>query len=126
MKLTNPFFLAAALGAVSIASLRMAGGVPPTADPPASLSYATSCAVIDSSSADGFVTNQSRDTYQIIGPARFVFSAADSMSRPVIVYTANSIVGPGETVRVASVKLAFQPLPAETCRFEVKDSVRRQ
>ena len=125
MNLKKTRFFAAVLGAVCFASLKMAGGIPPAADSPGALRYETSCAVIDSNSVDGYVTNQSPDVYQVTGQVRFVFSAANSMSRPAIVYAANSMVQAGQSVRVARVKLAFQPLPGETCRFEVKDAIRK-
>ena len=89
------------------------------------LRYATDCIVIGSSSVDGYVTNQSTDTYHVVGQVRFVFSAADSMSRPAIVEAESSAVPAGQTARVARVKLAFQPLPGESCRFEVKDAIRK-
>ena len=59
-------------------------------------------------------------------PVRFIFPETDSMSRPAIVYTANNSVPAGQTVRVARVKLAFEPLPGSTCRFEVKDAIRKE
>lgn len=95
------------------------------AQPPAVLNYATSCAVIDANSADGYVTNLSTNTYQVTGPVRFVFSSPNDMSRPAIVYTANGIIPAGQTVRIARVKLAFQARPEETCQFEIKDAVRK-
>lgn len=95
------------------------------AQPPAVLNYATSCAIIDANSADGYVTNLSTNTYQVTGPVRFVFSSPNDMSRPAIAYTANSMIQGGQTVRVARVKLAFQPRPEETCHFEIKDAVRK-
>jgi hypothetical protein len=113
---TRTLLFAVAAGAASIAS---------AADPSGALRYTTNCVVIDSNSADGYVTNQSTDTYHVIGEVRFVFSAPDSMSRPAIVEAENSAVPAGQTARVARVKLAFQPLPGETCRFEVKDAIRK-
>ena len=125
MNTRKTWFFAAALGAVALGSWKTAGGLASPADQPGALSYQTRCALVDFNSADGYVTNLSADTYQVIGQARFVFSAANSMSRPAILFAANSMIPAGQTVRVARVKLAFQPLPDETCSFEVKDAIMK-
>lgn len=94
-------------------------------DAPPPLRYATRCEVIDSSAVDGYVVNESPDDYQVAGQVSFVFSSPNSISRPAISSLANSQVPPGQTVRVAHVKLAFQPLPGEACRFDVRDAIRK-
>jgi hypothetical protein len=76
-------------------------------------------------SVEGYVTNQSPDPYAVNGQVRFVFSAQDSMSRPAIVTPADSLIPPGQTVRVTSVKLTFRPQAGETCRFEVEGALRK-
>jgi hypothetical protein len=119
MEIKKIWFFAAALAAAALASWQSAGGQP------SSLTYSTSCSVIDLNSADGYVTNLSPDTYQVSGPTHFTFTTANSMSRPAILYVANSIVQAGQTVRVARVKLPFVPLPEETCRYEVDSAIRK-
>jgi len=47
------------------------------------------------------------------------------MSRPSIAAPANSIIPPGQTVRVVRVKLTFTPLPGERCRFDVTEVLRK-
>jgi hypothetical protein len=90
------------------------------------LSYATSCAIVDAGSVDGYVTNTGQgEADLVLGEVQFIFSSENSMSRPAIVFSANTIVPAGQTVRVAHVKLAFEPLPGETCQFEVKDAIRK-
>jgi hypothetical protein len=91
------------------------------AQPPGDLHFTTNCVVFEMDSVEGYVTNQSQDTYQVNGQVRFVFLAHDSISRPAIVTPANSMVPPGETVRVTSIKLTFRPQAGESCRFEVAD-----
>lgn len=88
------------------------------------LNYATSCAVIGDT-ADGYVTNASSNTYQVTGPVRFVFSSATDMARPATTFPANSLIGPGQTARVAHVKLAFRPTSGDSCSFVVDESVRK-
>jgi hypothetical protein len=95
------------------------------AQQPVPLSYSTSCAVLDSGSADGYVTNLSEDTYQISGEVRLIFTRPGSMSRPAVTATADSLIPPGQTARVASVRLAFSPDPAGSCRFDVAGAIRR-
>ncbi|HEX4048967.1 MAG TPA: hypothetical protein VH309_14070 [Elusimicrobiota bacterium] len=112
MNFQKAWLFAAALAALGFAAT----------DAPA---YTTRCEVIDASAVDGYVTNESPDAFQVAGQVRFIFSAANSMSRPAIASPANSLVPPGQTVRVAHVKLAFQPQPGETCRFDVSDAVRK-
>lgn len=88
------------------------------------LNYATSCAVLGDS-ADGYVTNASSNTYQVTGPVRFVFSSAADMARPSISFTANSLIGAGQTAHVAHVKLPNPPGAGATCSFEVDETVRK-
>jgi hypothetical protein len=93
--------------------------------PPGDLRYTTRCVVVELNSVEGYVTNQSLDSYEVSGQVRFVFSAQDSMSRPAIVTPAASLIPAGQTVRVTSVKLTFRPLAGETCRFEVEGALRK-
>jgi hypothetical protein len=125
MKTAKPWILAAAFGAAAFASSGARGYEAPGQAPAVSLRYATSCAVADPDVVDGYVTNASSDVYQVVGQVRFVFSSDKDMSRPAIVFPANTLVPPGQTVRVAHVKLAFQPLPGETCRFEAGETIRK-
>jgi hypothetical protein len=114
------WFFAAAIGAGFLSSPTRA------AEAPGALSYATSCAIVDAGTVDGYVTNKGQgEAYLVLGEVQFIFTSEDSMSRPAIVFTANSVVPAGQNVRVAHVKLAFEPLPGETCRFEVKDAIRK-
>jgi hypothetical protein len=124
MKILKPC-LAAALAASVLASRESAADTPTAANPPAVLSFATSCAVVDEHSADGYVTNLSTDTYQVTGAAQFVFSSQNDATRPSLVTTANSMIPAGQTARVAHVKLASRPLPGEKCWFEVDDAIRK-
>ena len=87
--------------------------------------FAVDVIYVDSNSVDGYVTNLGSDTVQVTGEVRFIFSEENSMSRPAIVYPANTLVPAGQTARVARVKLAFQLRPGETCRFEVADAIRK-
>jgi hypothetical protein len=95
------------------------------AQAPGDLRYTTNCVVVELNSVEGYVTNQSPDPYAVNGQVRFVFSAQDSMSRPAIVTPADSLIPPGKTVRVTSVKLTFRPQAGETCRFEVEGALRK-
>ena len=96
------------------------------AEAPGVLSYATSCAMVDPDSADGYVTNQGQGSaYVVLGTVQFIFTADNSMSHPAVAFNANTIVPAGQSVRVAHVKLPFDPLPGETCRFEVKDAISK-
>ena len=88
------------------------------------LNYATSCAV-SGNTVDGYVTNASSNTYQVTGPVRFVFSSAADMARPAVTYPANSLIGPGQTQRVAHVTLGFSPVSGDSCSFEVEESVKK-
>jgi hypothetical protein len=90
----------------------------------AALNYSTSCAVVDPSSADGYVTNFSTSTYQVTGPVRFVFSTPNDMSRPAIVVNVNAMIPAGQTARIAHVKLAVQPSMGGLCAFQVHDAIR--
>jgi hypothetical protein len=113
-------FFAAALGAVFLSTM------PKAAEAPETLSYATSCVLVDPDTADGFVTNHGQGSaYLVNGMVEFVFTADNSISHPAIAFSAASIVPAGQTVRVAHINLTFEPLPGETCRFEVKDSISR-
>ncbi len=91
----------------------------------AALNYATSCAVVDGSSADGYVTNLSTSTYQVTGAVHFVFVTPNDMSRPSIAVTGNSLIPAGQTARVAHVRLAFQPAAGDGCGFDVIEAIRR-
>jgi hypothetical protein len=81
--------------------------------------------VIDSTYADGYVTNQSQDTYVVDGQVRFTFHSEGSISRPEVVSPANSIIPGGQTVRVVRVQLPFLPQPGDTCRFDVSQTLRK-
>ena len=120
MKFRKTWFFAAASGAVFLST------VPRAADAPGALSYATSCVLVAPASADGYVVNQGQgSSYLVNGVVQFVFAADNSMSHPAITFSAAAIVPAGQTVRVAHVNLAFDPLPGESCRFEVKDAISK-
>lgn len=123
MKIRATRSLEVTLGALLLGAMMSAGAEVPGAPPP--FRYETRCAIIGLNAVQGFVTNQSLDSYEVTGPVRFVFSANDSMSRPAITVAASSLVPPGQTVLAASAKLAFQPQPGETCRFEVEGALRK-
>lgn len=110
------------LGALLLLSL---GRAQPLDRPPGDLRYATRCVVVESASVEGYATNQSLDVYEVVGQVRFVFASGDSISRPAITTPANSLLPPGQTVRVVSAKLAFRPQAGETCRFEVEGALRK-
>jgi hypothetical protein len=96
------------------------------AQPPAAFLHYDSRCGLNGTSVDGYVTNLSQDAYQVSGAVRFIFVRSNSMSRPGITATADSLIPPGQTVRVASVQLAFQPDYGDTCRFDVAGAVRKQ
>ncbi len=121
MNVRRALISVAAAGAAGLAAWDLAGGAPATD----ALVYDTNCGIVDSNSAEGYVTNKSRVALQITGEVRFVFSAADSMSHPAIVYAANSVVPPGQTVRVGSVKLAFELFRGKRAGSTSSDAVRR-
>ncbi len=111
-------------GAV-LAVLAMADGRAPVEGARGGLLYRTDCAAAAPNTVDGFVTNGSQDAFQAAGEARFVFSTADSMSRPAVLVQVDSLIPPGATVRVARAYLAIILGPNEKCRFEVRGVIRK-
>jgi hypothetical protein len=89
------------------------------------LRYQTRCALVEEGYAEGYVANQDRDAYVVSGTVRFVFAAQDSISSPTIEVPADAVVPAGQTVRVARVKMTFQPPPGAECRFSVQGLVRK-
>ena len=114
----------AALSGAVLASLGTVRKTPSSADP-GGLYYQATCAVVEANSIDGYVSNLSQEAYQVYGQVRFTFSAGNSMSHPDILVPASGIVPPGQTLRVARARLAFQLRPGETCAFDVKNGIRR-
>ena len=123
MNIQKTRLFAAALGVACLASWNRVGS--PASAATDGFSFATRCDVVDEISADGYVTNESQDTYQVSGEVRFVFTDRTNMSRPEIVSSANILIPPGQTVLVVRIKLAFQPKPGETCRFSIGDSLTK-
>lgn len=89
------------------------------------LRYTTNCAVVEANSVDGFVSNQSADTYKVYGEVKFIFTPPGSMSRPAVLVQVDSLIPGGESARVARARLAFMPMPGETCRFDVSGQLRK-
>ena len=119
--------LRAAVGFAACTGLSSARGIPSAPVPPVEeLHYHASCSVIDSDSLDGYVSNLSTDTYLVQGEVRFKFVSANSMSRPEIVVQTDSVIPAGKTVLISHARLMLLLLPGETCRFYVKDVIRKQ
>lgn len=114
----------AVLCVVALALLVAVRGLSSPTDP-SKLYYQATCAVIESSSVDGYVSNLSQDVYQVYGNARFTFTSTYSMAHPDILVQVNGIIPAGQTVRVARARLAFQLRPGESCAFDIKNGIRK-
>lgn len=114
-----------------VESMRQAGARMSPQAPPSgrtaneALNYATSCAV-SGSTAYGFVTNRSADTYSVSGFVKFIFSVnPDDMTRRQIDTQALASIAPGQTVSVASAHIPFLLEKGEKCRFDVSGAIKK-
>ncbi|UPT74888.1 MAG: hypothetical protein M0D55_04020 [Elusimicrobiota bacterium] len=106
------------LSLAAVAALAASASSPVAVPPP------TACAS-GATEAAGFVTNPGPDLLVIAGPVRFVFETEGSMSRPMVVVQAQTLVQPGETARVATARLEAALGAAEICRFDVSQALSR-
>jgi hypothetical protein len=114
------------LGVAALAIIGKDRGLPASGAPVAPLSYLTRCAVIESNSIDGFVSNQSPDSYRVRGEVRITFVAGGGASRPEMLVQSDVQVPAGETVRVARARLDPPLRAGETCRLDVEAALRRE
>jgi hypothetical protein len=114
-----------ALGVASLATLGRLRGLPASGASNSPLSFESRCAVVETGSIDGFVTNLSRENYRAFGEVRFVFATAQP-PRAEILVQANVQLPAGGTVRVARAKLEPPLRPGETCRLEADAAVHRE
>ena len=115
--------LAATLGVAVLGTFLGARGFLTAQVPPPLLRYHTSCALHESRSVEGYVTNLSGDMYQISGKVRFNFYSANTMSHPELLLEANAFIPAGATVRVVQAQVFFQLTPGETCAFDVSAAI---
>jgi hypothetical protein len=116
-----------ALGAMALATLGKVGDVSPSGALKAPLSYVTRCAAVEIGSVDGFVSNQSLDSYQLRGEVRFVFTSGGASSRPDLLVQSNVQLPSGKSVRVARARLEIPLREGEACRLDVEpEAVRRE
>lgn len=113
-----------ALGAAALATLGKAGGVSLMTAAPAPPNVVTRCAVVETGSVDGFVSNQGSDPQRLRGEVRFVFTSDGSSSRPDQLVQSDVELPPGKPVRVARARLNAPLRPGEECRLDVEASLR--
>ncbi len=86
--------------------------------------YQTSCEIVDSTTVSGIVTNPGPDFVRIDGLVRFIFTVADSMSRPTVQVQSALMVPPGRTVNVAVARIGSSLNPSELCRLDVSGAIQ--
>jgi hypothetical protein len=106
----------AAILVLSFAVVLKARGIMPVGPP--ETRYQTHCAVVESRSVDGYVTNLTREPMKLRGEVRFNFIAAGTMTRPQILVQAERTISGGETARVARAEIIFPLNSGETCYFD--------
>jgi hypothetical protein len=115
-----------ALGAVALATLGKVRDGSPAGSyllPPL---YATRCAVVESGSVDGFVTNRASVPARVFGEVRFLFVADGAASRPDLLVQTDAEVPAGETMRIARARLSAPLREGEDCRLDVEPSLRKE
>lgn len=88
--------------------------------------HATRCAVVESGSVDGFVTNRASVPARVFGEVRFLFIANGAASRPDLLVQSDVEIPAGETVRVARARLNAPLRAGEACRLDVEPSLRKE
>lgn len=114
------------LGVAALAIIGKDRGLPASGASVAPLNYLTRCAVVESNSIDGFVSNQSPDSYRALGEVRFVFTAGGGEPRSEILVQSNVQVPAGATARVARARLDHPLGAGETCRLDVEGALRKE
>lgn len=84
----------------------------------------TACVSVDETTVTGLVTNPGPDVLRVEGMVRFVFIAANTMSRPTIQVPSAVLIPPGRTMNVALARVGSSLLPSESCRLDVSGAVR--
>jgi len=112
-----------ALGAASLAILVKVGdGETASAVPAATV--VTRCAVVETSSVDGFASNQSSEPLKLFGELRFRFTIGGAPSRPDRLVQADADLPLGKPVQVARVRLDPPLREGEQCVLDLENAVR--